>query len=125
MNQNQVGDVQLILIATGSEVHIALAAAERLAGDGIKTRLISMPSWELFDAQPPQYRNEVLLPGVPRLSIEAGITWAWDHFTCSGPGGAIGVDHFGASAPYQTIYEKFGLSPEMVAEKALRLLQRS
>lgn len=113
---------QLILLATGSEVHIALAAADRLQEERIGARVVSMPSWELFDTQPDDYRSSVLLPGVPRLSIEAGRTWAWDHYLHGGPGLAIGVDRYGASAPYQIIYERFGLTAESVAEKAKQLL---
>jgi transketolase len=115
-------DPRVILLATGSEVHIALAAADRLQEEGIGARIVSMPSWELFDAQPEEYRNSVLLKGVPRLSIEAGRTWIWDHYLHSDPGLAIGVDRYGASAPYQVIYEQFGLTAESIARKAKQLL---
>jgi len=115
-------DPRLILLATGSEVHIALEAADRLQEERIGARVVSMPSWELFDAQPEDYRKSVLLPGIPRLSLEAGRTWIWDHYLHGGPGMAIGVDRFGESAPYQAIYEQFGLTAESVAAKASQLL---
>jgi transketolase len=114
---------QLVLLATGSELHIALAAADRLAEEGIQSRLVSMPSWELFDAQPGEYRKDVLPRGIPRLSVEAGITWAWDHYLQEGRDEPIGLDHFGASAPYKLIYEQFGLTAEKIADKARKLLR--
>jgi len=118
------GRPELILIGSGSEVHLALAAQEALAQRGVRVRVVSMPSWELFDAQPPEYRAEVLPPDVPaRLAIEAGVPMGWERYV--GPqGAAIGLDRFGASAPYKVLMEKFGFTPEAIVEQALRLLER-
>ncbi|HEY75820.1 MAG TPA: transketolase [Thermoflexia bacterium] len=117
------GRPDLILIGTGSEVHLALAAQEALAERGVRARVVSMPSWELFDAQPPEYRARVLPPDVPaRLAIEAAVPMGWERYV--GPHGAVmGLDRFGASAPYKVLMEKFGFTPEAVVEQALRLLK--
>ena len=116
------GPPDVLLIGTGSEVQNALGAAERLRKDGIRARVVSMPSWELFDDQPESYRREVLPPDVtPRVSIEAGVTGGWERYV--GPEGtALGVDRFGASAPGDIVMEKYGLTDERVAETARRLL---
>ena len=118
------GRPDIILIGTGSEVHLALAAQEGLAERGIRARVVSMPSWKLFDAQPPEYRARVLPPDVPaRLAIEAAVPMGWERYV--GPQGAVmGLDRFGASAPYKVLMEKFGFTPEAVVERALRLLRR-
>ena len=114
---------EVILIGTGSEVHIALEAGELLQEKGVAARVVSLPSWELFDAQPAEYRNSVLLPSLQaRVSMEAGITLGWEKYLGS-DGIAIGLDHFGASAPYKTIYEHFGLTAEHMADEAVHLLQ--
>jgi transketolase len=112
-----------LLIATGSEVHLALAARELLAQQGIGVRIVSMPSWELFDAQPREYRDSVLPPLVQaRLAIEAGISLGWEKYV--GPDGdVLSLDRFGASAPYQVLMEKFGFTAEAAAERVLRLLR--
>ncbi|HIP87105.1 MAG TPA: transketolase [Anaerolineales bacterium] len=116
------GRPDIILIGTGSEVHLALAAQEALAERGIRARVVSMPSWELFDAQPPEYRAQVLPPDVPaRLAVEAAVPMGWERYV--GPQGAVmGLDRFGASAPYKVLMEKFGFTPKAVVERALRLL---
>lgn len=112
----------LILIATGSEVHIALEARRKLEQEGVGVRVVSMPSWELFDNQPEEYRHQVLPPQVKaRIAIEAGITQGWHRYVGDG-GEAIGLDHFGASAPYKILYEKFGITVDRVVEKALAKL---
>lgn len=114
---------EVILIGTGSEVHIALEAGKLLQEKGVAARVVSLPSWELFDAQPAEYRNSVLLPSLQaRVSMEAGITLGWEKYLGS-EGIAIGLDHFGASAPYKTIYEHFGLTAEHMADEAVHLLQ--
>ncbi|VVM07516.1 transketolase [Methylacidimicrobium tartarophylax] len=122
-----VGDEEpeVILIATGSEVSLALGAREILSGRKIRSRVVSLPSWELFSQQPEAYREEVLPAKVrARVSVEAGVTLAWPRWI--GPDGeAVGVDHFGASAPYATIYKEFGLTKEAVAEAAQRALTRT
>jgi transketolase len=114
----------VILIATGSEVQLALKAREILAGKGAVARVVSMPSWELFEAQPRDYRDTVLPPEVKRrLAIEAGIAMGWERYT--GAGGAfVGMTSFGASAPGGVVMEKFGFTAENVAVRVLALLGR-
>ncbi len=112
------GHPDLILIASGSEVHLALAAQEGLAARGVRARVVSMPSWELFDAQPPAYRAAVLPPTVPKIAIEAAMPLGWERYV--GPDGVvIGVRRFGASAPYPVLMEKFGFTPQAVIERAM------
>jgi len=112
----------VILIATGSEVHIALEAADELQGRGLAVRIVSMPSWELFEQASEDYRNHVLPPGVrARVGIEAGIRQGWRHYV-GDEGEMIGVDHFGASAPYEILYEKFGLTADKIVETAERVM---
>jgi transketolase len=116
------GAPQVVLLATGSEVSLALGARQLLAEQGIRARVVSMPCWELFDEQPQDYRESVLPAGVPRLSVEAGVTLAWGRYLGGVPHVALGLDHYGASAPYKTIFQEFGLTPEKVAEAARRLV---
>ncbi len=113
---------QLILIGTGSEVQLALEAGERLAKEGHRVRVVSLPSWKLFDAQLPEYRESVL-PAVvtARVSVEAGARLGWEHYLGL-RGIAVGLDHFGASAPGATVLEKFGITVERVMEAARRVL---
>ena len=113
---------EVILIATGSEVSLALAAARLLAAETIRVRVVSMPSWELFDRQPKEYRDRVLPPTVrTRLAIEAGISLGWEHYV--GLDGAIvGLDRFGASAPYAVLCDQFGFTPERIAQVAKGLI---
>lgn len=116
---------QIILIGTGSEVHICLEAAVVLEKQGIATRVVSMPSWELFDAQSPEYRESVLPPDVKiRISVEAGSTLGWERYIGLS-GAAIGVPHFGASAPAGVLGEKLGLTAGNIVERALQLLEGS
>jgi transketolase len=116
---------EIILIATGSEVHIALQAGRLLQDRSVKARVVSLPSWEIFDAQPADYRRSVLPPEVRlRVSIEAGTTKGWERYVGL-DGRAFGLDRFGASAPGPVLYEKLGLTAARTAEEALRLLQRS
>ncbi len=103
-----------VLVATGSEVHVALEAAEMLAADGISLRVVSLPSWELFFDQDENYRSGVLGDGLPVASLEAGATLGWERITGSG-GLNIGIDRFGASAPWQVIAEHLGFTGEQVA----------
>ena len=113
---------QAILIATGSEVHLALEAYERARQDGRRLRVVSMPSWELFDGQPEGYRNQVLPPEVPlRLSIEAGSTLGWHKYVGT-RGETLGIDRFGASAPGKAVLEKFGFTVENILRKIEELL---
>lgn len=110
---------QAILLATGSEVAIALAAQEQLAAKGVAARVVSMPCWELFEQQSPQYKAQVLPPTIPkRVAIEAGSRLGWERYV--GPAGnIIGLDHFGASAPYETLYTQFGLTPEAIVQSLI------
>ncbi len=119
---SDAADFQAILIASGSEVGIALDAQKILAERGVPARVVSMPSWELFEAAPQSYKDEILPPAVTaRVSLEAGVTQGWERYTGSG-GVALGVNHFGASAPGETIYREFGLTPEAMAGAAQSLL---
>ena len=117
------GQPDIILIATGSEVHLALAARERLAERGVRARVVNMPSWELFDRQPESYRQAVLPPHVTaRLAIEAGVSQGWHRYV--GPAGDVmSIERFGASAPYKVLQEKFGFTAENVAQRALALVR--
>lgn len=112
----------VILIATGSEVQFALEAAQQLAADGVSVRVVSMPSQELFAEQPDDYQASVLPPTVKkRVSIEAGVSFGW-HRWVGDEGIIIGVDRFGASAPWKIIYEKFGLTADAIVAAANQLL---
>jgi transketolase len=118
------GKPDIILIATGSEVHVALDASEKLEEKGVKARVVSMPSWELFDKQPEKYRQQVLPPEIKsRIAIEAGIKQGWHRYV-GGKGDVIGLDRFGASAPSKVLFEKFGITADRVVQKALELLNQ-
>jgi len=119
------GTPDLLLVASGSEVHIAIEAAAKLEQKGISSRLVSMPSWELFDKQPDVYQRDVLSREIkPRIAIEAGRTQGWWRYVGE-KGDVVGLDHFGASAPYKVLYEKFGITADRVIEKALKLLGKA
>ncbi len=118
------GRPDVILIATGSEVSLAVEARLVLAARGLKARVVSLPSWELFEAQPPEYRDAVLPPSVlPRVAVEAGVSQGWERYV--GPFGAVvGVDgRFGASAPLKVVMEKYGFTAENVAAKAVEVVE--
>ena len=111
-----------ILLATGSEVHIALEAARLLAAEGRSARVVSLPSWTLFDAQPATYRDAVLPPALTvRVAIEAAATFGWSRYV-GDRGIVLGLDHFGASAPAEVIYQEFGLTAERMVDAFNRLL---
>jgi len=113
---------EIILIGTGSEVEVALKAAETLASGGVRARVVSMPSWELFDRQPAAYREQVLPAGVrARVAVEAGIRLGWEHYVGTA-GKIVGMDSFGASAPSTVLFEKFGITVEAVVAAAKELL---
>jgi transketolase len=124
----EVGPRQAILMATGSEVSIAMEARALLEAKGIGTRVVSMPCWELFEAQDERYRRRVLPAGkAVRVGIEAAARQGWDRWLCGERGrearsGFVGMESFGASAPAETLYEKFGITAEAVAAKAESLL---
>ncbi len=116
------GEPEVILIATGSEVALALAAHEELSAEGIRSRVVSLPCWELFDRQDAAYRDEVLPPAVTaRVSIEEASTLGWDRYVGS-DGVKIGMHTFGTSAPLKDVQTKFGFTPDRVAEAAKELL---
>jgi transketolase len=115
------GKPDCILIATGSEVGIAVDAAQRLAAAGRKVRVVSMPCAEVFDTQPQQYRDAVLTPGVPRVAIEAGVRDTWWRYVGS-RGAVIGMDTFGASAPAKQLFEHFGFTSDNVVRTVDGLL---
>jgi transketolase len=118
------GRPEVILIGTGSEVEIALAAADDLAGRGVFARVVALPSWELFQNQDPAYKEAVLPAQVKaRVAIEAGSSFGWERYVGDG-GAVIGIDHFGASAPAGILYQKFGLTAAHIVENAMRLLGR-
>jgi transketolase len=113
----------LLMMATGSEVHLALEAAGVLADRGINLRVVSMPSWELFEAQPRDYREAVLPSAVrARISVEAGITLGWERYVGL-DGKSIGIDRFGASAPGPELYRRLGLTSDRIVHEALRVLE--
>ncbi len=116
------GRAEVLILASGSEVQPALAAHQKLKEEGIFARLVSMPSWELFEKQPEEYKNQVIpWETLLRVSIEAGATLGWHKYI--GPGGeAIGIDHFGASAPVKVLLEKFGFTPENIIRRMKALL---
>ena len=121
------GKRQAILLATGSEVAIAMAARDLLQEAGIGTRVISMPCWELFEDQDDSYRRRVLPAGPVRVAVEAAIRFGWDRWLYGErgrreKGGFVGMHDFGASAPAEVLYEQFGITPEAVAEKVKSLL---
>ena len=107
-------ELAAVAIATGSEVSLAVAAAERLDSDGVGVRVVSLPCWELFEAQDPAYRASVLPAGVPRVAVEAGATLGWERYVGSGP--VVGVDRFGASAPGPEVARRVGLTEEAVCD---------
>ncbi|MBI1864465.1 MAG: transketolase, partial [Nitrospirae bacterium] len=117
------GTPRVILIATGSEVEVVLGAQAKLAEKGIAARVVSLPSWEIFDRQPKEYRESVLPPAVSaRLAVEAGVSQGWEKYAGSA-GDVISLDRFGASAPGKVLMEQFGFTADSVAARALSLLQ--
>ena len=116
------GDAMVILIATGSEVSLALKAHERLAGEGIRSRVVSLPSWELFDQQPPEYRDAVLPPGIrARVAVEAGVRMGWERYI-GDEGEFVGMSSFGASAPADAAFAGFGITVDNVVAAARRVI---
>jgi transketolase len=116
------GRPSVILMASGSEVEMAIAAAEKLVEGGTAVRVVSFPSWELFEAQPESYRQEVLLPDVrARVAVEAGVTMGWDRYVGE-KGVIVGINRFGASAPYKEVYKHVGLTVENVVAAAQKSL---
>jgi transketolase len=112
------GRPDLVLIGTGSEVHVCVAAREQLATRGIAARVVSMPSWDLFEQQDRDYRTDVLPTGVPTLAVEAGVRFGWERYADD----VVSIDRFGASAPGEVVMEQLGITPEHTVERALALL---
>nr|WP_249715000.1 transketolase [Micromonospora sp. NBRC 107566] len=118
------GKPRVILIGTGSELHLCVAARERLEAEGTSTRVVSMPCREWFDAQDPAYRQTVLPPEVKaRVSVEAGIAMSWRDLV-GDAGESVSIEHFGASAPYQVLFEQFGFTPDRIVAAAHASLSR-
>ena len=112
----------MVLMATGSEVGVVVAAAKVLAGEGIRARVVSFPSWKIFEEQTAEYKASVLPAGVPRLAVEAGATLGWWKYVGL-DGDVIGLDRFGASAPGPKAMAEFGFSAEDVAARAKKLVK--
>jgi transketolase len=122
LKEAESGRPKAILIGSGSEVHIALEASRMLEAQGVATRVVNIASWEIFERQPEKYRRQVLPPEIKvRVAVEAGRSQGW-HKYVGEHGAVLALERFGASAPYKTLYQKFGISPERVAEEATRLL---
>jgi len=119
------GNPEVILIATGSEVGLAVAAHETLLAAGVRSRVVSMPSWDIFEQQPKDYRDSVLPPGVTaRVAIEQASTFGWERYVGTA-GRVVGMRTFGASAPLKALQEHFGFEPENVVAIAKELLGRT
>jgi transketolase len=119
------GDPEVILIASGSEVSLAVEAHEKLLAEGVRSRVVSMPSWEIFDHQTKEYRDSVLPPNVKaRVAVEQGSTLGWERYV--GPSGhVVGMKTFGASAPLKELQRKFGFEPDQVVAAAKKAMGQS
>jgi transketolase len=117
------GTPDIILIATGSEVHLALSSRNALQERGIRTRVVSMPSWELYEQQSPGYHSIILPPDAPKVAIEAGVTLGWSKYVGS-QGDVIGLNRFGASAKGDIVYAELGFNVDNVVNRALKLLKK-
>jgi transketolase len=121
--ESDAGQPKIILIGAGSEVILALEAAKALSSEGLRVRVVSLPSWEIFDRQRTEYRNHVLPKEVrARVAVEAGIKLGWEHYVGL-DGVVVGLDRFGASAPAKVLYEKFGITAESIAQAAKALIK--
>ena len=119
------GDPEVILIASGSEVSLAVEAHEKLLAEGIRSRVVSMPSWEIFDHQTQEYRDSVLPPSVKaRVAVEQASTFGWERYV-GGSGRVIGMTTFGASAPLKALQKKFGFEPDRIVTAARQLLGKT
>jgi transketolase len=119
------GHPAVILLASGSEVHVALGAAKLLETEGISSRVVSFLCWERFEEQPDLYRQSLLPSSVrARVSVEAAATFGWDRYL-GGGGTSVGIDRFGASAPAARIFQELGITPENVAARAKALLGKA
>ena len=116
------GPRDITILATGTEVSLAIDAATRLEGDGLGIAVVSMPCWELFEAQPANYRQQIL-GTAPRIAVEAAGKFGWTRYVAS-EDDVIGMSGFGASAPAATLYEKFGITAEAIVSRATASLGR-
>ena len=124
LSEAEGGNPEVILIGTGSEVSLCMKAQEKLKGYGVKARVVSMPSWNLFEKQDDSYRERILPKSIKkRVTVEAGATYGWDRWARD-EGTMIGIDHYGASAPGDEIMKHFGFTSEHVTSAALKLLGR-
>jgi transketolase len=114
------GSPQIVLIGTGSEVSVCVEAATRLEAEGIRARVVSMPSWELFAEQDEAYRDSVVPDALPRLAVEAAASFGWDRYADE----TVGIDRFGASAPGEIVLENLGFTPDNVAARAKALVAK-
>jgi transketolase len=110
-----------IIVATGSEVAVAMTAQLKLSERSVSTRVVSMPSWELFEEQDQEYRDSVLTPGVPKVSVEAGISMGWSRWVDA----SVSIERFGASAPGDEVMRRLGITADHVAEVVLETLERA
>jgi transketolase len=118
------GDPEVILMSAGSEVQLAVTAHEKLVAAGIRSRVVSLPSFEIFNEQPQEYRDKVLPPSVTkRVAVEAGVRQCWDQFLGL-QGAFVGLDTYGASAPYQEIYKHRGITADAVFNAASQLCRK-
>ena len=113
-------ELELVLIGTGSEVTLCVGAREVLTAEGISTRVVSMPSWDLFEQRPGDERHRVLPPDIPTLAVEAGSRFGWERYADD----VVGIDRFGASAPLETLMKEMGFTVKHVVERAHALLGR-
>ena len=118
LREPEGGPAQIVLVATGSEVSVCVDAADVLAADGVRTRVVSLPCWSLFESQSDEYRASVLPDGLPRLSVEAATTFGWSRWADD----SLGIDHFGSSAPGNVVLEQLGFTAENVATRARALI---
>lgn len=119
LREGSGGTPQVVLVGTGSELQLAVEAGDELERSGVSCRVVSMPSWFLFEKQPQSYRDSIFLPGVPVVSVEAGSTMGWAKYADA----SIGLDHFGASAPADILFREFGITVDNVVAKAKALLE--
>ena len=117
------GEPDIVILTSGSEVHISIAAAENLKEKNIRARVVSFPCWELFDEQPGKYRDEILAPGVPKAVVEAGIRMGWEKYA-GGDALFITMETFGLSAPAKALGEHFGFTVENIVKRIVEFLKK-
>ena len=119
---HEVENPDIVILASGAEVWQSLDGAKLLADSGIRARVVSLPSWKIFEEQTQAYRDSILLPGIPKVAIEAGATLGWWKYLAGGKGSVIGIDRFGASAPGAIVLKELGFTADNVAAHAKALL---